>query len=84
MNVFVNKSSSGLIRFAAGVFSAIGAYNMLLYCQHTQGSMCIGELINGSFFALFLLALGLIPLGAIQLMWFLAKNLPIKTKFDKL
>jgi hypothetical protein len=70
----VPKTSSGVIRLATGVVCALGAYLIMTACVAKYGHLCHEELIAGSFFASVLLAVILLPLGAIQTIWMLGKR----------
>jgi hypothetical protein len=72
--VFIPKISSGLIRLAVGGLNAGGAYAIWISCVQEYGRMCHYELALGPFFAFFLLAISLIPVGIIQIFIYIAKN----------
>jgi hypothetical protein len=70
----VPKASSGVIRLIAGLLCALGAGLIMAHCIGLYGHLCADELRGGTFFACILLAFLLIPLGAIQIIWFLIKR----------
>jgi energy-converting hydrogenase Eha subunit B len=74
--VLVPKASSGTIRLTVGLLCAFGAYLIMAHCIEINGQLCPDELRGGTFFACIVLAVLLIPLGAIQVMWFLTKRPP--------
>lgn len=70
----VPKTSSGVIRLVAGLLCALGVILIISHCLGKYGRLCHEELIAGTFFALVLLAVILIPLGAVQTVWSLKKR----------
>ena len=81
-NNLVPKLSSSLIRLTVGGLSALGAYAIMASCISKYGRMCHEELIAGTFFAFSLLALCLIPLGAVQTLWVLFKRSSYKMEIN--
>ena len=70
----VPKKSSGVIRLVVGLLCAIGVLLIMSHCLGKYGRLCHEELISGTFFALVLLGMILIPLEAIQTVWSLKKR----------
>jgi hypothetical protein len=70
----VPKTSSGVIRLVVGFLCALGVLLIMSHCLGKYGRLCHEELIAGTFFALVLLGLILIPLGAIQTVWCVKKR----------
>jgi hypothetical protein len=70
----VPKASSGVIRLIVGLLCALGASLIMTHCLEKYGHLCHEGFIAATFFACFLLAVLLIPLGTIQTVWSLKKR----------
>jgi hypothetical protein len=71
---FVFTWASGLIRLLVGCGSAGAAYLLMTYSLARCGRLCPYELVLGPFMASAILAIGLIPLGLIQMAGALLKK----------